>query len=200
MADKILPFPDSLEKKVRRNRELSLWDTQADLTDLLLETPNEIRGLVEGDYINPEKLVIVNPETLQALIVDYIIFHLSRANISLEGGWVLFWVQYISDLLFKIFLFTGEEVQLIVRHPYFIHWMKEGFPKRAGDASVYSYMFRDPRSPAKREDYIEFAVSGYAGWSKDAQIPWAIGRILPEIWWMVKDDRFLKRGVLGTVK
>jgi len=32
-------------------------------------------------------------------------------------------------------------------------------------------MFRNPKHPAKREDYIDFAVSGYAGWSKDGQIP-----------------------------
>ena len=197
----ILWFPDTHENLVRRNAETPVSETKASLWELLTKTPESVTQLIRSDYNHPQEVLVVNPEKLKELIIDYIIFHLGRAKISLENSGVLFWVQYISDLLFKIFLFTGEEIKLIVEHPYFTHWMQAGYPKRAGDASVYSYMFRDPKHPAKREDYIDFAVSWYAGWEKrDIQISGAVGQILPEIWWMVRDDRFLKRGVMEVVR
>lgn len=195
----IIQFPDSRDNLVRRNNETPANKIESQLWTLLAQTPDNVNSIINKEYTSPEKLVLVNPEELKALILDYIIFHLHRTKVNLEGS-IIFWIQYISELLFKIFLFQWEEVKLIVEHPYYTHWMDQWYPKRAGDASVYSYMFRGfEKKPIKQENYIPFAVSAYLEYSKDPDFAKGIWWMLPIIGNMLKDEKFLKRGILKWI-
>ena len=196
----IIQFPNSMNNISRRNNEETPDTVKSILWNLLIKTPNNVNEIINKQYSSPEELVVINTTEFKALIIDYIIFHLHRNKILLEE-WVIFWIQYISDLLFKIFLFQWEEVKLIVEHPYYTHWMEQWYPKRAGDASVYSYMFRSFKNkPTTREDYVPFATNAYMEYSKDKAFANWIWNMLPIIWDMLKDGNFLKRWHLRKIK
>ena len=196
----IVHFPDSREKIIRRNHETSQKTIQSELSELLTQTPDNINNIIDKEYISPNELILVNTKELKALILDYIIFHLHKTKIAIEWS-LIFSIQYISDLLFKIFLFKEEEVQIIVNHPYYTYWMEQWYPKRAWDVSVYSYMFRwfDKKS-ISNNDYIPLATSAYLEYSKDTKFAQWIWYMLPEIGNMLRDKNFLKRLNVREIK
>lgn len=195
----LIQFPDSRDNFVRRNHEPSTESIHSEIGTLLIQTPENINTIITQEYISPEELIVITEEDLKNLILDYIIYHLHRAKIALEGS-ILFSIQYIADLLFKIFLYQWEEVKLIVQHPYYSHWIEQWYPKRAWDASVYSYMFKSfENKQIQRDDYIPFAASAYLEYSKDEYFADWFRQILPAAWNMIRDKNFLKRWLVRQI-
>lgn len=195
----LIQFPDSRENLVRRNHEETSDEVKSEIGPLLIQVPENVNNIITQEYISPNEIIVITEEELKSLILDYIIYHLHRAKIALEGS-ILFSIQYISDLLFKIFLYQWEEVRLIVQNPYYTHWIEQWYPKRAWDASVYSYMFRSfENKQIQRDDYIPFAASAYLEYSKDKYFADGFRHILPAAGDMIKDKDFLKRWVVREI-
>jgi len=197
----IIHFPDSRENLVRRNnQEYPFSELERNIDKLITQTPNRVNEIINWEYVSPNEVLIVNSNDLKALILDYIIYQLNKARNTIEW-WLLMSVEYISELLFKIFLFSWEEIKLIIQNPYYTHWMKRWYPKRAWDASIYSYIFRwFEWKPIKKEAYIPFAISAYLEYSKNNDFARWIWETLPLIWNISKDENFLKRWNLKTIK
>ena len=195
----IIQFPDIRENLIRINNEKQAPDIQSELWTLITKTPDKINDIINHEYISPEKLLIINTEELKALIIDYIIYHLNRTKIILEGS-ILFWIQYISDLILKILFLKWDEIKLIIENPYYTHWIGKGFPKRAGDASVYSYLFWSfNKKPINKKDYIRFATSAYYEYSNDTAFANWIWNMLPIVENINKDNNFLNRWIVKAI-
>jgi len=197
----IIQFPDSRENLVRRNTKWNWFnDLDSKISELIKQTPDKIEQLINQEYVSPNELLIINNNDLKALILDYIIFHVHKVKENIEW-WLLMAIEYISDLLFKIFLINWEETRLIIEHPYYTHWMEKWYPKRAWDASIYSYVFKSfEKKPIKRENYIPFAMSAYLEYSHNHDFVRWIWYTMPLIWNITKENDFLKRWIVKDIK
>lgn len=182
---------DTRENMVRRNHEEKVPVENA-LDKLIIQTPSNIESIITSNLWSRE-IISIWLEKFKALIMDYVIYHLTHAKIKIEW-WVILWLQYVTELLFKILIPNDEEIKAIIDNPYYMYWMNEGFPKRAWDASIYAFMFKSfMRKPIDRECYISFAQNAYFEHSNDFDFATGIWEVLPPIQNMMRDSRFLSR-------
>jgi hypothetical protein len=172
-------------------------------------TDKKLRELIsEGlDYI-PEEVekilglwvreqAIINVEDFKKLLIDYIIYSLKKSKIDISLD-ITMWVNYLSELLTSILHLSEEsEFNEVMSNPYYIHWANMWEYKKAGDASVYKYIFWEPglRDTLSRENYISFAMSWYLNhfWNQDfSKSVWII---LPQISWISRERDFFRRWV-----
>lgn len=100
-----------------------------------------------------------------------------------------------------MFLAQDADILEIIQNPYFVHWLDKWFPKKAWDASVYSYMFKSfDKVPTNQDDYIWFAKAWYYEYSKNEWFADWIWTTLPTIQNMFKENDLLKRWKLRLIK
>ncbi|MDP2090644.1 MAG: hypothetical protein Q8K30_03510 [Candidatus Gracilibacteria bacterium] len=162
------------------------------ISDGLNITPDIVKEILNT---GTRDIAIVGENDFRQLILDYIIYKLKKGKIEISQG-INLGINYLSELLYK-FLYLNDDSELadIISNPYYIHWVGLGEYKKAGDASVYKYVFWEPthRDSLSREDYLNFAMSGYMNYFGDEEFTSSVGILLPVVGGIRKEKELFRR-------
>ncbi|MDD2870830.1 MAG: hypothetical protein PHS49_02470 [Candidatus Gracilibacteria bacterium] len=177
------------------NQEQQLNELIAKGLEITPELVKDILGTGIRDIVQ------VGTNEFKQLILDYIIFKLRNGKVEITKG-INMGINYLSELLFKfLYIKEDDELKQIISNPYFIHWAGLGEYKKAGDASVYKYIFWEPnrKEMMSRKAYIDFAMAGYMNYFGDEEFANSVGILLPVVGSISKEKDFFRRD-FGVVR
>ncbi|MBW7954767.1 hypothetical protein H3C61_03060 [Candidatus Gracilibacteria bacterium] len=190
MAEIIL-FPGSDDLQKKKNIKNGIKNLENLVKEGLIQTPEKIKDILQTPL---NKISIIDKESLKSLFFDYIVKNMDKENISFSNKNIQA-SQYLANLFVEIGLTTNDEITKALNNPYFSYWMEKGDFKKAGDVSVYNFVFKkDKTGLLSKKDYQLFAYNGYLNYFGE-DFATGVNNILPITEKINSRDSFFERNL-----